>query len=114
MRGGVSEISSFVGVFFGLPHVRGGVSFSGAHGRVCEVSSPRAWGCFPDLSVSRTIRVVFPTCVGVFLPMVYSFVLSESLPHVRGGVSNFNGWLSPEMLSSPRAWGCFYEVVTVD
>ena len=71
-------------------------------------SSPRAWGCFSNSYRFTAPASVFPTCVGVFLPMVYSFVLSESLPHVRGGVSNFNGWLSPEMLSSPRAWGCFF------
>ena len=31
----------------------------------------------------------------------------ESLPHVRGGVSNIDGAKIPPVESSPRAWGCF-------
>ena len=50
-----------------LPHARGGVS--GIRWRVADAkaSSPRPWGCFPDVPGINLILSVFPTPVGVFL-----------------------------------------------
>ena len=46
----------------GLPHVRGGVSKIRKNQKSLEMSSPRAWGCFPDPRPSRQRTPVFPTC----------------------------------------------------
>ena len=74
-------------LFPGLPHVRGGVSRSIAEMAWKIQSSPRAWGCFPEI-IGDVIRLmVFPTCVGVFLLYLVPFDLFPGLPHVRGGVS---------------------------
>ena len=91
----------------GLPHVRGGVSFSGEGVMAGCPSSPRAWGCFSAITARKASFIVFPTCVGVFLAEEVSNALHARLPHVRGGVSRFFllGWVLAE--SSPRAWGCF-------
>ena len=70
-----------------LPHVRGGVSRRKIKGRHSVRSSPRAWGCFQACGLRRCSRDVFPTCVGVFLVIFYSFFGFCCLPHVRGGVS---------------------------
>ena len=107
-----------VGVFLGassyfpasgrLPHVRGGVSLRVVRQALARGSSPRAWGCFSSCVHRRPWPVVFPTCVGVFL---FPFVLQIgkfSLPHVRGGVSDSSWTRVPFLVSSPRAWGCFY------
>ena len=90
-----------------LPHVRGGVSFSGEGVMAGCPSSPRAWGCFSAITARKASFIVFPTCVGVFLAEEVSNALHARLPHVRGGVSLFIllGWVLAE--SSPRAWGCF-------
>ena len=50
-----------------LPHVRGGVSVLVPVDRDFAVSSPRAWGCFSSRISGNAERIVFPTCVGVFL-----------------------------------------------
>ena len=70
-----------------LPHVRGGVSRQNAH--------------VPH------VGVVFPTCVGVFLPQSAIACPFCGLPHVRGGVSVGARSLHVINQSSPRAWGCF-------
>ena len=51
--------------------------------------------------------LVFPTCVGVFLFRGRCRRLFFRLPHVRGGVSFMEQKTAWDLLSSPRAWGCF-------
>ena len=74
--------------WFGLPHVRGGVSIRENPGSAVFKSSPRAWGCFQRLAGGHGRAKVFPTCVGVFRK------------RRRMGPR--------KIVSSPRAWGCFY------
>ena len=71
----------------GLPHARGGVSSIRWRVADAKASSPRSWGCFPDLREVEDLRRVFPTLVGVFL-------------------SALGRWTCPPP-SSPRSWGCF-------
>ena len=72
------------------------------------VSSPRAWGCFYLKLYSAELKTVFPTRVGVF-PVIPRLSQSPtSLPHARGGVSLTTRDGHPAILSSPRAWGCFF------
>ena len=70
-------------------------------------SSPRPWGCFRTSYLTVGFTPVFPTSVGVFLPNSQTDHRHESLPHVRGGVSD--EVLTPALRawSSPRPWGCF-------
>ena len=72
---------------YGLPHVRGGVSYALQRGVDLGRSSPRAWGCF------RHLQGIHRRWSG--------------LPHVRGGVSEQKDFQEDERVSSPRAWGCF-------
>ena len=91
----------------GLPHVRGGVSQPVGVWPGPWSSSPRAWGCF-ILKLNYFDMVnVFPTCVGVFLTRFQKIRKALSLPHVRGGVSGYDGEYALCSASSPRAWGCF-------
>ncbi len=92
----------------GLPHVRGGVSDFWVALVDQDVSSPRAWGCFPGGFSERELFRVFPTCVGVFPCRPDGNGEAHGLPHVRGGVSGWPGSMIRFPLSSPRAWGCFY------
>ncbi|KMG98344.1 hypothetical protein SM64_02115 [Klebsiella pneumoniae] len=91
-----------------LPHARGGVSlkyrFHSNHG----VSSPRTWGCFLFLHLSRGWFRVFPTHVGVFPQCSILHRAQGSLPHARGGVSDAYSDFCHRRKSSPRTWGCFY------
>ena len=91
-----------------LPHVRGGVSFLWYQGKYDSGSSPRAWGCFLIFRSGLSGRLVFPTCVGVFLGATPPRGATTSLPHVRGGVSKSEWGTADILVSSPRAWGCFY------
>ena len=50
----------------GLPHARGGVSYSISEINEVYESSPRTWGCFHLIEVIKVIELVFPTHVGVF------------------------------------------------
>ena len=60
----------------------------------------------PHIS-SPPMRVVFPTCVGVFLLIVSNFPIMIGIPHMRGGVSK-TGYLTTDWEQySPYAWGCF-------
>ena len=70
-------------------------------------SSPRMWRCFPALAVIITITVVFSTHVEVFLDYVVLKWGSHSLLHACGGVSNEQGRIARQYLSSPRMWRCF-------
>ena len=95
-----------------LPHVRGGVSKDDAEALTCDGSSPRAWGCFISFILSWMSVIVFPTCVGVFLGEIAERFRSVGLPHVRGGVSPTSGSVGKLSGSSPRAWGCFPEIIS--
>ena len=116
--GGVLVFPTCVGVFprrptglkwrHGLPHMRGGVSQARRDKIRRQQSSPHAWGCFPVTPPFPIPVRVFPTCVGVFLPVAAVIPSINRLPHMRGGVSSKNcqhGWMRR---SSPHAWGCFY------
>ena len=72
---------------FSLPHARGGVSASVLYRTSYDTSSPRSWGCFQPLQVRLGLAEVFPTLVGVFLPVEKGSKRWKSLPHARGGVS---------------------------
>ncbi|VGL02048.1 Domain of uncharacterised function (DUF2825) [Klebsiella pneumoniae] len=75
------------------------------------VSSPRTWGCFPPPRATGATLDVFPTHVGVFLKNMCRPSHPKSLPHARGGVSQFTRRLSGRNMSSPRTWGCFGSAV---
>ena len=92
---------------FRLPHVRGGVSYTGREPVTDYESSPRAWGCFCTGAHPYTAGAVFPTCEGVFLRDSVKRLLDDGLPHVRGGVSVIVSSDAEDVESSPRAWGCF-------
>ncbi len=95
---GSSVFPTCVGVFLfaslalavpsSLPHMRGGVSLLPDTIGCSNASSPHAWGCFSFYSLISTNKLVFPTCVGVFLTAYLENPLEWSLPHMRGGVSN--------------------------
>ena len=87
--------------------MRGGVSVLRKESTLVVSSSPRAWGCFSPQKSSQTFRVVFPTCVGVFLLLSALSFRTPRLPHVRGGVSSSFRVGTTPTTSSPRAWGCF-------
>jgi len=70
-------------------------------------SSPRPWGCFRKKRIRPHDRSVFPTPVGVFLPISNDHLLLLSLPHARGGVSIHSYQEGSLHWSSPRPWGCF-------
>ena len=100
-----------IGLYLGrlrLPHARGGVSNGSLSYGISLRSSPRPWGCFYCLMHLSASHFVFPTPVGVFLPMLSPRFLSTSLPHARGGVSHEAAGGVENDLSSPRPWGCFY------
>ena len=46
--------------------------------------------------------------VGVFLEDYGDYILLDSLPHARGGVSIAPDTPVPPVESSPCTWGCFY------
>ena len=93
-----------------LPHARGGVS-AGLKQRLRDVSSsPRTWGCFCIFFELNSSTSVFPTHVGVFPACQSCPRGSPSLPHARGGVSMTSYTAPAGVVSSPRTWGCFYDV----
>ncbi len=96
-----------------LPHVRGGVSNFRISCLKTKRSSPRAWGCFTTCQVQLSPTRVFPTCVGVFLFLITPETVKLCLPHVRGGVSVFPALTRWQHMSSPRAWGCFYQAFCI-
>ena len=50
----------------GLPHTRGGVSYTASESDYERVSSPHPWGCFQELNAVAAQLLVVPTPVGVF------------------------------------------------
>ena len=92
----------------GLPHARGGVSLRLTLQIFLRMSSPRPWGCFRCAIAYRINTWVFPTPVGVFLPVSCGTDSTPGLPHARGGVSVGAVLACGDEQSSPRPWGCFY------
>ncbi len=90
----------------GLPRVRGGVSTLVNQTIDIHESSPRARGCFHNRCLHVNIRIVFPACAGVFLPISIEKTHSTGLPRVRGGVSTRVYTPDGYGMSSPRARGC--------
>ena len=90
-----------------LPHARGGVSNKRRMAAGARQSSPRPWGCFRCIFISYTASQVFPTPVGVFLPLSRPSGIPPRLPHARGGVSIWARGFIRVSASSPRPWGCF-------
>ena len=72
------------------------------------LSSPRPWGCFSLAASSACFCKVFPTPVGVFLPLLITRLPLQRLPHARGGVSFTSIAVLRVSRSSPRPWGCFH------
>ncbi len=95
-----------------LPHARGGVSRSFPFGTPPAGSSPRPWGCFYFSGPGMIPDWVFPTPVGVFLKPRGKVRLEDSLPHARGGVSPVFWIAAVALVSSPRPWGCFWDLGT--
>ena len=100
-------IISEQGLYFCLPHARGGVSKSCSWRPTTCPSSPRSWGCFITPHLVARYRAVFPTLVGVFLCWRRSLHRATGLPHARGGVSPVPVLSRRAGGSSPRSWGCF-------
>ncbi len=87
--------------------MRGGVSLLLLALLLRGLSSPHAWGCFLLDAKVNLEKVVFPTCVGVFLLLSRQRRRRRRLPHMRGGVSVRYLVASEYGESSPHAWGCF-------
>ena len=94
-------------VLLSLPHACGGVSMVSPCIVRSHRSSPRMWGCFQDRVIGIVSGHVFPTHVGVFLPLLPESGRTSRLPHACGGVSYFTIRFYYSPLSSPRMWGCF-------
>ena len=123
------EVVQDLGPNFGLLHVRGGVSLSGAATATLDLSSPRPWRCFWSQAFPPVGVKVFSTSVEVFLErsqlppsmrgllhvrggVSLSYEKSERpsfwrLLHVRGGVSLRTASVTEGVWSSPRPWRCF-------
>ena len=74
--------------------------------RRSAVFSPRPWGCVSDPLGLNDINRVFPTPVGVCRSAIPRCCSRESFPHARGGVSPPNPAALPDLVFSPRPWGC--------
>ena len=114
--------------FWGLLHVRGGVSLHWLRTVACDKSSPRPWRCFHNHIIDALRYSVFSTSVEVFPNSELQTSRNCRLLHVRGGVSqdapikkgtalsflHVRGGVSSQLLdattntwSSPRPWRCF-------
>ncbi len=93
-----------------LPHACGGVSTLMPEATKRRESSPRLWGCFYISARQAWGDAVFPTPVGVFLLIVVSAEPEPSLPHACGGVSPCAAAVAISTASSPRLWGCFFNL----
>ena len=90
-----------------LPHACGGVSAKNNVVVTGRGSSPRLWGCFRMATDTKGQTIVFPTPVGVFLPIYHGGQGKRCLPHACGGVSLESVCIKSLCASSPRLWGCF-------
>ncbi len=52
--------------------------------------------------------MIFPTRVGVFLPLQQVHQVARNFPHASGGVSSKHHQHFYYVRFSPREWGCFY------
>ena len=102
------KVFMFVPLSFCLPHARGGVSICKRRDNAPAKSSPRTWGCFPEVCTDYPLLTVFPTHVGVFLGKHGDGHADAGLPHARGGVSIQAHCARDDGESSPRTWGCFF------
>ena len=91
----------------GPPHASGGVSSTAYYSTHSRRSSPREWGCFRYIIVTRRYLRVLPTRVGVFPSPMGAAPRMSGPPHASGGVSDDFGDGALEGVSSPREWGCF-------
>ena len=83
------RLVSLSGISERLPHARGGVSKLTLDAAIEEASSPRTWGCFRPGFKAAPYCKVFPTHVGVFPSTDERIRRVLSLPHARGGVSQW-------------------------
>ena len=97
-----------------LPHARGGVSIVRPRLYFFRLSSPRTWGCFWLGYAFPSAVFVFPTHVGVFPSLPAPTAGWPRLPHARGGVSALAAVVRRAFESSPRTWGCFFQLGFAD
>ena len=92
---------------YGLPRIRGGVSYKTGAGGAAAESSPHTRGCFRNRQAFWSARQVFPAYAGVFLSLLVMQTDTQGLPRIRGGVSSAlsNDVINKE--SSPHTRGCF-------
>ena len=69
-----------------FPHARGGVPGYLDDAGDSSKFSPRTWGCTVPHPDPQRLGQVFPTHVGVYLPMLYTNYPTYGFPHARGGV----------------------------
>ncbi len=101
-------LAASLGTLRRLPHARGGVSRKWITLVEFVGSSPRPWGCFPQIPNGSGVGKVFPTPVGVFPLVKIQTQATTGLPHARGGVSHIKVAMEFAPSSSPRPWGCFF------
>ena len=105
------HISTSIGLFPGLLHVRGGVSLQLSKIRLTHKSSSRPWRCFSIQKLKLAPTMVFSTSVEVFPSASPSSTACFGLLHVRGGVSTQLSIRKPQATSSPRPWRCFLSAI---
>ena len=77
-----------------------------------SVYSPLTRGCFSLRSQCCLWHGVFPAHAGVFLHTHHIFLLPDSIPRSRGGVSHFISFTMLLLLYSPLTRGCFSNSAT--
>ena len=91
----------------GLPRIRGGVSLRGCLAAFREGSSPHTRGCFFIAKSLYLPDEVFPAYAGVFPAELTAENMKNSLPRIRGGVSELQPVRITPETSSPHTRGCF-------
>ena len=74
---------------------------------------PTCVGVFLSAKMRHRDVRVFPTCVGVFRCRPGDQYLQGRLPHLRGGVPLADKLSAAEAKSSPPAWGCSSTIFSV-
>ncbi len=90
----------------GFPHARGDVPCLTYTDITIIGFSPRPWGCSVLFLGLKKAKRVFPTPVGMFLPMTMTFLVIRSFPHARGDVPTSSDLALTKDMFSPRPWGC--------
>ena len=103
MEGGIAVIRT------SCPHARGGVPCQLAHCAIPHMLSPRTWGCTGRNAMIGRVYLVVPTHVGVYRPVRLEVLGMDRCPHARGGVPAIERHALPELVLSPRTWGCTVE-----